>query len=175
MESLLLKKGILIMTNNKTFIEKEPAAIATIVSRKNNLSYEILLISYVEDDEEKHQDLLFYFENACYMAKSDNNKLGTFAYKNVMSVYSGKEPCAIITMTDSKDIPLYKMILVSHAKNAYAIEKHQERFGMTSFITSRFSDDSYCKEPDTLIINDNTENNYITSETIRVYRKSGEE
>lgn len=140
------------------FFEKEPAAIATIVSRKNNIVYEILLISYIEDNKEMHQDLLFYFENACYMAKSDNNKLGAFDYKDVMSAYSGKEPCAIITMSDSKDIPLYKMILVSHAKNAYAIEKHQERFGMTSFITSRFSDDSYCKEPDTLIISNNTEN-----------------
>lgn len=139
------------------FFEKEPAAIATIVSRKDNLSYEILLISYVEDNEEMHQHLLYYFANACYMAKSDNNKLGTFAYKDVMSVYSGKEPCAIITMTDSTENPLYKMILVSHAKNAYAIEKHQERFEMTSFITSGFSDDSYCKEPDILIISNTTD------------------
>ena len=127
------------MINNNTFFDKEPAAIATIVSRKNNIAYEILLISYVEDNKDKHNRLLFYFYNACHMTKSDNNKIGTLTNKDIMSIYSGKGPSGAITVSDKKGNPLYKMILVSHSKNESAIIKHQERFGMTSYITSSFS------------------------------------
>ncbi len=145
------------MTNNNTFFDKEPAAIATIVSRKDNLSYEILLISYVEDDEEKHQRLLFYFYNACHMTKSDSNKIGVLTNKEVMSIYSGNKSCGEIAVSDNKGNPLYKMILVSHAKNESAIEKHQERFGMASYITSSFSV-IYNEEVNTTI--DNEKNDF---------------
>lgn len=121
----------------KNFFEKEPVAMATIISRKNNISYEILLVSYIEHNKEKHQDLLFNFYNACHMAKSDNNHI-TFTNKDVMTVYSGKEPCGIFTATDKENNPIYKMYLVSHAKTDSAIYKHQVRFGMAHYIVSCF-------------------------------------
>lgn len=123
-----------------TFFDREPAAITTIVSRKDNLSYEILLTSYVEDNKEKHQEILFNFFNACHMTKSDNNKIGTFAKENIMNIYSGKEPCAILTVSDKGNHPIYKMFLVSHAKSSDAIYKHQERFSMAASIVERYTD-----------------------------------
>ena len=123
----------------KNFFEKEPVAMATIISRKNNISYEILLVSYIEHNKEMHQDLLFNFYNACHMTKSDNNHI-TFANKDIMTVYSGKEPCGIVTATDKENNPIYKMYLVSHAKKDSAIYKHQERFGIAHYIVSGITD-----------------------------------
>ncbi len=123
----------------RNFFEKEPVAMATIISRKNNISYEILLVSYIEHNKEMHQDLLFNFYNACHMTKSDNNHI-TFTNKDVMTVYGGKEPCGIVTATDKENNPISKMYLVSHAKTDSAINKHQERFSMAHYIVSGFTD-----------------------------------
>ena len=123
----------------RNFFEKEPVAMATIISGKNNISYEILLVSYIEHNKEMHQDLLFNFYNACHMTKSNNNHI-TFTNKDVMTVYSGKEPCGIVAATDKENNPIYKMYLVSHAKTDSAIYKHQERFGIAHYIVSGFID-----------------------------------
>lgn len=125
------------MKNYKTFIEKEPSAIATVVSRKGNLCYEVLLISYFENDSNEHQKLLFNFFNSCTAAMSNNTKMKSLTNKDVTALYSEKDPSAITTVCDKENNPLYKMILVSHAKNDKAYEGHLNRFAESCFVIEK--------------------------------------
>lgn len=125
------------MINNNTFMDKEPIGISSITSRKGNLVYELLLTSYLNDDSNE-QRLMYNFFMSSTSAMSDNNKI-KMANKNVMDLYSGKEPSAELLVSDKDGKPLYKMSLVSHAKNTSLYEGHLRRFEESCYIVESFS------------------------------------
>lgn len=127
------------MTNNNTFMDKEPIAISSITSRKGNLVYELLLTSYL-NDESNEQYLMYNFFISSTCAMSENNKI-KMATKNVMDLYSDKEPSAEMTVSDKDGKPLYKMSLVSHAKNNSLYEGHLRRFEESCYIVKSHTSD----------------------------------
>ena len=124
------------MSNYNPFIEKSPSAIVTFNTKNNKISYEVILISYIENDQYKHRQLINCFFNACNITKSNKHILHVATESNILKIWSGKKPSGMITASNKNMTLEYKLILTSHTENDDELWSQQETLGGINYIIS---------------------------------------